>query len=101
MNWATVPLDMLDSYRLTHDIASPAAFTSPLHQALLTKPGIGRQSPTMARRKEKRRVSKEQLATGVRKHFNGAAVSELDVVVQLAYKVKYQSMLVLLSDCVC
>ncbi|GHU33307.1 hypothetical protein FACS1894166_08720 [Bacilli bacterium] len=40
----------------------------------------------MARRKEKRRVSKEQLATNVRKHFNGAAVNEIDVVVQLVYK---------------
>lgn len=40
----------------------------------------------MARRKEKRRVSKDQLATNVRKHFNGAAVNEIDVVVELVYK---------------
>lgn len=82
---------MLDNYRTAYGIVSPAAFTSPLHQALLTNPGIGRQSPTMARRKEIRRVSREQLATSVRKHFNGAAVSEIDVVVELAYKVKHNS----------
>ena len=40
----------------------------------------------MARRKDKRRVSREQLATNVRKHFNGAAVNEIDVVVELVYK---------------
>jgi transcription elongation factor Elf1 len=40
----------------------------------------------MARRKDKRRVSKDQLAMNVRKHFNGAAVNEIDVVVELVYK---------------
>lgn len=74
-------------------MSTPAAFTSPLSQALLTNPGLGRQSPTMARKKEKRRISKEQLALAVRKNFNGAAVSETDVVVDLLYKVKNQGML--------
>lgn len=46
----------------------------------------------MARRKEKRRVSKEQLATNVRKHFNGAAVNEIDVVVELVYKSRNKGM---------
>jgi hypothetical protein len=44
----------------------------------------------MARKKEKRRISKEQLALAVRKNFNGAAVSEIDVVVELVYKVRNQ-----------
>lgn len=86
VSWNTAPLSLLNTYRVSHHLSTPAAFTSPLRQALLTNPGIGRQSPTMARRKEKRRVSKEQLATNVRKHFNGAAVNEIDVVVQLVYK---------------
>ena len=47
----------------------------------------------MARKKEKRRISKEQLALAVRKHFNGAAVSEIDVVVELVYKVRNQGRL--------
>ncbi|QIX00025.1 hypothetical protein AMS68_005542 [Peltaster fructicola] len=91
MNWTTVPAKMLDNYRIAYDISAPASFTSPLNQALLTTSGIARQSPTMARRKEKRPISRDQLATSVRKHFNGAAVSEIDVVVQLAYKVKHQT----------
>jgi hypothetical protein len=86
MSWNTSPLSLLNTYRVSHHLSTPAAFTSPLNQALLVNPGIGRQSPTMARRKDKRRVSKEQLATNVRKHFNGAAVNEIDVVVELVYK---------------
>lgn len=86
MSWNTTPLSLLNTYRVSHHLSTPAAFTSPLNQALLSNPGIGRQSPTMARRKDKRRVSKEQLATNVRKHFNGAAVNEIDVVVELVYK---------------
>ena len=46
----------------------------------------------MARRKDKRRVSREQLATNVRKHFNGAAVNEIDVVVELVYKSRNKGM---------
>lgn len=90
MAWQMAPLSLLNQYRVSHNIQSPAAFTTPLRQALLTNPGIGRHSPTMARKKEKRRVSKEQLALAVRKNFNGAAVSEIDVVVELVYKVKNQ-----------
>lgn len=81
---------MLDSYRVAYNIQSPPAFFSPLSQALLTNPGIGRHSPTMARRKDKRPVSRDALATAVRKHFNGAAVNEIEVVVELAYKTKHR-----------
>ena len=82
--------EFLNTYRVAHNLATPASFKSPLNQALLTNPGIGRQSPTMARKKDKRRIAKEQLALAVRKHFNGAAVNEIDVVVDLAYKVRNQ-----------
>jgi histone deacetylase complex subunit SAP30 len=92
MSWNTTPLSLLNTYRVSHNLSTPAAFTSPLNQALLVNPGIGRQSPTMARRKDKRRVSKEQLATNVRKHFNGAAVNEIDVVVELVYKSRNKGM---------
>lgn len=90
MQWNTVPREILNTYRVAQNLSNPAAFTSPLNQALLSNPGIGRQSPTMARKKEKRRISKEQLALAVRKNFNGAAVSEIDVVVELVYKVRNQ-----------
>ena len=91
MAWNTAPLDLLNAYRVSHSLPSPAAFTSPLHQAILTNPGIGRHSPTMARKKENRRISREQLALAVRKNFNAAAVNEIDVVVDLVYKVRNQS----------
>lgn len=90
MQWNTASLKLLNTYRVAHSLQSPAAFTTPLNQALLTNPGIGRQSPTMARRKDKRRISKEQLALAVRKNFNSAAVNEIDVVVDLVYKVRNQ-----------
>ncbi|KAK3697969.1 hypothetical protein LTR37_017193 [Vermiconidia calcicola] len=90
MSWNEAPLELLNTYRVAHKLNTPAAFTSPYNQALLTNPGIGRQSPTMARKKEKRRISKEQLALAVRKNFNAAAVNEIDVVVELVYKVRNQ-----------
>lgn len=46
----------------------------------------------MARRKAKRKVPKEQLAMAVRKNFNDAAVNEIDVMVDLLYKVRNQGM---------
>jgi len=47
-------------------------------------------SPTMARRKEQRRQSKEQLANTVRKHFNSMGIIENEVVVDFLYKVRHQ-----------
>lgn len=41
----------------------------------------------MARRKQARRQTKEQLATTVRKHFNGVGIQENDVIVDFIYKV--------------
>lgn len=46
----------------------------------------------MAKAKEKRKTGKEQLALAVRKHFNGLAVTETDVVVDFLYAVKFQGM---------
>jgi len=91
MAWTLTDLALLNTYRVSYSLPTAAAFTSPLNQALLSNPGIGRQSPTMARKRDKRRVSKDQLATSVRKHFNGAAVSEMDVITELVYKVRNQS----------
>lgn len=41
----------------------------------------------MARRKGRRRQSKEQLTHAVRKHFNGLGIQENEVVVDFLYKV--------------
>lgn len=89
MDWANAPPELLNTYRVAHNLSTPAAFTSRRNEALLTN-GIGLQSPTMVRKREKRRVSKDQLAMAVRKHFNGAAVNEADVVVELVHKVRNQ-----------
>lgn len=72
---------------------------SPLNLAVLTAPGIGRRSPTMARPKEKRKTGKEQVALAVRKHFNGLAVIETDVVVDFLYSVKFQGIFEQLDTC--
>lgn len=90
MQWNTASRELVNTYRVSHNLSTPAAFKSPYTQALLSNPGIGRQSPSMARRKDKRRVSKDQLALAVRKNFNAAAVSEIDVMVELLYKVRSQ-----------
>ena len=42
----------------------------------------------MARKREKRRVSKEQLALVVRRSFKDQAVSESDVVCEFVYRVR-------------
>jgi histone deacetylase complex subunit SAP30 len=57
---------------------------------ILGSSGIGKQSPTMARRKNQRRVNKDQLATAVRKNFNALPVNENDVIVALMYKTRNQ-----------
>ncbi|KFY20158.1 hypothetical protein V491_03942 [Pseudogymnoascus sp. VKM F-3775] len=73
-----------------YQLNTPPAFTSDYNQLLLTGPGISRFSPTMARRREKRRQSKDQLSNTVRKHFNGLGIQENEAIVEFLYKVKWQ-----------
>ena len=61
-----------------------------MNQIILSNPGIGRYSPTMARRQDRRRVSKDQLALAVRKNFNSLAIHESEVIVDFIYSVKHQ-----------
>lgn len=44
----------------------------------------------MMKRRDMRKVPKEQLALAVRKHFNGLAVNESDVLVDFVYAAKNQ-----------
>ena len=81
----------LHAYRHAHRLSTPSAFQSSLNQMILSNPnGLGPRSPTMVRPRDRRRVSHEQLALAVRKHFNGQAVQEGDVVVDFLYKVRWQ-----------
>ena len=55
---------------------------------ILSNPGVGKHSPTMNVRRDRRRQTKEALATAVRKSFNAAAVVEGEVVVEFVYVVR-------------
>jgi len=90
MQWSTIDSSILQSYRHAYGLNTPSAFSSEYNQLILSRPGIGRLSPTMARRKDQRRQSKDQLANAVRKHFNGLGIQENEAVVDFLYKVRWQ-----------
>lgn len=83
---------MLHAYRRGHRLDTPTCFSSSYRHMILSQPGsIGMYSPTMLRRRDDRRQSKEQLALKVRKHFNGVGVQENDVIVDFIHKVRSHS----------
>jgi hypothetical protein len=90
MQWSTLDSSILHAYRHAYRLNTPSAFSSSYNQIILSRPGIGRLSPTMTRRRDQRRQSKEQLANAVRKHFNGLGIQENEVVVDFLYRVKWQ-----------
>lgn len=90
LQWSTFDAFILHGYRYDYRLNTPAAFNKPYDQLVLSRSAIGRMSPTMARRKEQRRQSKEQLANSVRKHFNSMGIIENEVVVDFLYKVRWQ-----------
>ncbi|KAF2452723.1 hypothetical protein BDY21DRAFT_367521 [Lineolata rhizophorae] len=90
ISWPNEELPLLQQYRIAYRLDTPAAFNNPLAHVIMGNPGIGRYSPTMAHKKSKRRVSKDQLALAVRKNFNGLAVNENDVIVDVLYKMRTQ-----------
>ncbi|KHN94189.1 uncharacterized protein MAM_07926 [Metarhizium album ARSEF 1941] len=93
INWSSFERDALHTYRREHQLNTPASFASRYHQLLLSRPGsIGHYSPTMIRKHQTRRQSKESLAKVVRKHFNGLGIQENDVVVDFIYKIRNEKM---------
>jgi histone deacetylase complex subunit SAP30 len=87
-----MPTQVLRSYRHAYKLDTPPTFNSFETELSLTNPeGLGKYSPSMARRKDKRKVNKETLALAVRKEFNAAAVTEADVITNFLYSVKNQS----------
>ncbi|KAE8450564.1 hypothetical protein EG329_006295 [Mollisiaceae sp. DMI_Dod_QoI] len=90
LQWNSFDASVLHGYRYDYRLQTPAAFNKPYNQLVLSRSPIGRMSPTMARKKEDRRQSKEQLANAVRKHFNSMGIAENDVVVDFLYKVRWQ-----------
>lgn len=89
INWSTFHRDDLHSYRREHQLPTPTAFASTFHHTVMSRPySIGRYSPTMIRKQEARRQSKESLEKTVRKHFNGLGIHENDVIVDFLYKIR-------------
>jgi hypothetical protein len=90
MQWSTIDSSILHSYRHAYRLNTPSGFKSSYNHIILSRPGIGKLSPTMARAKDQRRQSKDQLANSVRKHFNGLGIQENEAVVDFLYKVRNQ-----------
>ncbi|KAK0643639.1 hypothetical protein B0T16DRAFT_459758 [Cercophora newfieldiana] len=91
LQWPAFERDVLHAYRRAYRLSTPTAFASDYHQWVLTQAGsIGIYSPTIARRKELRRQSKDQLTSSVRRHFNGLGVQENDIIVDFLHKIKSQ-----------
>ncbi|AEO55470.1 hypothetical protein MYCTH_2086765 [Thermothelomyces thermophilus ATCC 42464] len=91
LQWPAFDRDVLHAYRRAYRLRTPTAFVSDHHEWVLTQPGsIGLYSPTIARRKELRRQTKDQLTNVVRKHFNGMGIQENDIIVDFLHKVRSQ-----------
>lgn len=92
LQWPAFERDVLHSYRRAYRLDTPTAFTNDVRKWVLSRPGgIGLHSPSMARRREFRRQSKDQLTGAVRKHFNGLGVQENDIIVDFLHKVRTQA----------
>lgn len=90
INWSSFELSVLHAYRQAHRLNTPSAFSSSFNQRILSRPGIGRSSPTMAMHKDRRRVSKDNLALAVRKDFKDAMVHESEAITSFLYSVHNQ-----------
>ncbi|EGO59948.1 hypothetical protein NEUTE1DRAFT_116711 [Neurospora tetrasperma FGSC 2508] len=89
LQWPAFEREVLHAYRRAYRLQTPTAYANPVHQWVLTQPGsVGLYSPTIARRREYRRQSKDQLTSTVRKHFNGLGVQENDIIVDFLHKIR-------------
>ncbi|KAI8624263.1 hypothetical protein F5Y19DRAFT_467906 [Xylariaceae sp. FL1651] len=89
LQWSTFDRDVLHEYRREHRLDTPTAFSSSYHHWVLSQSHVGLRSPTMARRAQFRRQSKDDLTKAVRRHFNGVGVQENDVIVDFLHKVRH------------
>ncbi|GAP86225.1 hypothetical protein SAMD00023353_0303690 [Rosellinia necatrix] len=88
LQWSTFDRDVLHEYRREYRLDTPTAFSSAYRHWVLSQSSVGRRSPTMARRAQFRRQSKDDLAKAVRRHFNAVGVQENDVIVEFLHKVR-------------
>lgn len=90
INWSSFELSVLHAYRQAHRLNTPSAFSSSFNQRILSRPGIGWSSPTMAVHKNRRRVSKDNLALAARKDFKDAMIHESEAITSFLYSVHNQ-----------
>ncbi|KAK4193564.1 hypothetical protein QBC35DRAFT_378 [Podospora australis] len=91
LQWPAFDRDVLHAYRRAYRLRTPTTYMSDHHQWVLTQPGsLGLYSPTIARRKDLRRQTTDQLTTAVRKHFNGLGAQENDIIVEFIHKIRTQ-----------
>ncbi|RWA14928.1 hypothetical protein EKO27_g205 [Xylaria grammica] len=88
LQWSTFDRDILHDYRREYRLDTPTAFSSSYRYWVLSQSYVGLQSPTMARRAQFRRQSKDDLTKAVRRHFNGVGIQENDVIVDFLHKVR-------------
>ncbi|KAH6607592.1 hypothetical protein Trco_003905 [Trichoderma cornu-damae] len=87
--WASFERRCLHAYLREHELTTPCSYSSSFHNWVLSRPGsLGLYSPTMVRKQQIKKQSKDQLALAVRKHFNGLGIQENDVIVDFIYKVR-------------
>ena len=87
IDWSKMEASVLLAYRNLYQLDIPPPFANSYKERMLTRPGIGLLSPTMARQKARQRVSKAKLVMAVKKSFNNAMVHELDTITSLTYSV--------------
>ena len=78
---------ILLAYRNLYQLEVSPPFANSYRERMLTRPGIGQLSPTMARHKARQRASKAKLVMAVKKSFNNAMGSELDIIASFTYSV--------------
>lgn len=84
MGWDDIPLAVLHNYRQAYRLPVPSASSS--YRNIVLSSGIGRKAPSRVRG----RISREALATAVRKNFNAQPIQENEVIVNFLYSVKNQ-----------
>jgi histone deacetylase complex subunit SAP30 len=86
MGWDDIPITVLHNYRQAYRLPVPSASSSFRH--IVLSGGIGKKTPSRARGGG--RISRDALATAVRKNFNAQPIQENEVIVNFLYSVKNQ-----------
>lgn len=84
LNFETMPLETLRKYKQYHKLSCPSAAS---WSGYLLNSTVGRKTHSF---KSSGRVSKQELASSVKKHFMSQNVRESDTIVEFIYSVKHQ-----------